>query len=139
MIPLASWLVAVGALIVLMLGLLHLLYTFRGPKLRPRDAALEARMKEAHPVLTRHTTMWKSWIGFNASHSQGAIFFGLIYGYLALVQGSLLFESLFLQLTGLAMLIGYAVLGKRYWFSVPYRCILIATAFYAAALLAARV
>lgn len=139
MIPLASWLIALSALIILTLGLLHLLYTFRGPKLRPRDAALEARMKEVHPVLTRQTTMWKSWIGFNASHSHGAIFFGLIYGYLALVQGTLLFESLFLQLTGLAMLAGYAVLGKRYWFSIPYRCILIATAFYAAALALARV
>lgn len=139
MIPLASSLIALSALIVLMLGLVHLLYTFRGPRLRPRDATLEARMKEAHPVLTRQTTMWKSWVGFNASHSHGAIFFGLMYGYLALVQDTLLFDSLFLQLTGLAMLAGYAVLGKCYWFSVPYRCILVATAFYAAALVLARV
>lgn len=139
MISLASWLIALSALIILTLGALHLLYTFHGPKLRPRDASLEVRMKEVHPVLTRQTTMWKSWIGFNASHSQGAIFFGLIYGYLALAQGRLLFESPFLQLTGLAMLVGYAVLGKRYWFNVPYRCILIATAFYVAALVAARV
>ncbi len=139
MISLASWLIALSALIILTLGSLHLLYTFRGPKLRPRDASLEVRMKEVHPVLTRQTTMWKSWIGFNASHSQGAIFFGLIYGHLALVRGALLFESPFLQLTGLAMLAGYAILGKRYWFSVPYRCILLATAFYAAALVLARV
>ena len=138
MIPMASWLIALSALIVLMLGSLHLLYTFRGPKLRPRDAELEARMKEVHPVLTRQTTMWKSWVGFNASHSQGAIFFGLIYGYLALVHARLLFESPFLQLAGLAMLVGYAVLGQRYWFSVPYRCILIATALYAVALVTAR-
>lgn len=139
MISLASWLIALSALIILTLGSLHLLYTFRGPKLLPRDGSLEIRMKEVHPVLTRQTTMWKSWIGFNASHSQGAIFFGLMYGYLALIQGTLLFESLFLQLTGLAMLAGYAALGRRYWFSVPYRCILIATAFYAAALVLARV
>ena len=139
MIPLTSWLVAASAVIVLMLGAIHLLYTFRGTKLHPREPALQERMKEISPVLTRQTTMWKSWIGFNASHSHGAIFFGLIYGYLALVQGTLLFESLFLQLTGLAMLAGYAVLGKRYWFSIPYRCILIATAFYAAALVLARV
>ena len=139
MISLASWLIALSALIILTLGALHLLYTFRGPKLQPRDAALEARMKEVHPVLTRQTTMWKSWVGFNASHSQGAIFFGLMYGYLALVHGALLFESPFLQLTGLAMLAGYAILGKRYWFRVPYHCILIATAFYAAALVLARI
>jgi hypothetical protein len=138
-ITLAAWLVGTGASIMLMLGLLHLLYTFRGPRLRPRDAALETRMKEVNPVLTSQTTMWKSWVGFNASHSLGAIFFGLMYTYLALVHGILLFASPFLLLTGSAMLLAYAVLGKRYWFSVPYRCILAAAAFYAAGLVAARI
>ena len=139
MITPASGLIAGSALVILVLGLVHLLYTFHGPRLRPRDATLEARMKEVHPVLTRQTTMWRSWIGFNASHSIGAIFVALVYGYLALVHSPLLFGSLFLQLTGLAMLMGYAILGKRYWFSIPYRCILAATAFYVAALVAAHV
>jgi hypothetical protein len=35
-----------SAAVVLTLGVLHLLYTFRGPKLRPRDPALLARMDE---------------------------------------------------------------------------------------------
>jgi hypothetical protein len=33
----APWLVAAGAAILLLLGLVHLLYTFRGQKLHPRD------------------------------------------------------------------------------------------------------
>jgi hypothetical protein len=36
--------------------------------------------------------MWKAWIGFNASHAYGAIFFGLIYGYLALEHSLLFFQ-----------------------------------------------
>jgi uncharacterized membrane protein len=134
LIAIASRLLAASAAVILMLGSIHLLYTFRGPKLQPRDPALQARMEEISPVLTRETTMWKAWIGFNASHGYGAILFGLVYGYLALAQGAMLFQSSFLLLTGLALLAGYVFLGKRYWFSVPYRCILLSTVLYLSAL-----
>jgi uncharacterized membrane protein len=91
-------------------------------------------MKEVSPVITRETTMWRAWVGFNASHSYGAILFGLVYGYLAVAQGSLLFQSPFLLFVGLLLLVGYAVLGKVYWFSVPFRGIVLSTALYVAAL-----
>src|SRR5215475_4625391 len=99
-------LVTASAAIILLLGVVHLRYTFLGGKLFPRDAALTARMKEVSPFLTRETTMWKAWVGFNASHSYGAILFGLVYGYLALAQSSLLFRSPFLLLVGLLLLAG---------------------------------
>ncbi len=60
-------LIAASAAIIFMLGLLHLLYTFRGPKLHPREPQLEAQMKAVSPVITRETTMWKAWVGFNAA------------------------------------------------------------------------
>jgi hypothetical protein len=68
---LSSLLVAGSAAIILLLGLAHLLYTFHGPKLLPRDRELQARMQEVSPVITRQTTMWKAWIGFNASPNFG--------------------------------------------------------------------
>ena len=40
------------------------------------------------------------------------------------------------MLVGLAMLGGYAFLGRTYWFSVPFRCIVLATVLYGAALVA---
>jgi len=126
----APALVALSAAIILLLGLLHLLYTFRGPKLRPRDAELEARMKEVSPVITRQTTMWKAWVGFNASHSYGAIFFGVVYGYLALVHSAFLFRSTTLLAVGALLLAGYTFLGKRYWFSIPLRGIVLALVAY---------
>lgn len=132
--PIAPALVVASSAIVLFLGLLHLLYTFRGPKLHPRDAALATRMKEVSPVISRETTMWKTWVGFNASHSLGAIFFGLIYGYLALAQGPFLFQSAFLLLLGLGVLASYVFLAKVYWFSIPFRGIVAATVLYGAAL-----
>jgi hypothetical protein len=129
-------LIAASAAIILLLGLIHLLYTFRGGKLHPRDADLETRMKEISPVISRETTMWKAWVGFNASHAYGAILFGLVYGYLALAHGAFLLQSTFLLLLGLALLAGYAVLGKLYWFSVPFRGIVVATTLYTAGLIA---
>jgi len=134
MIALPSVLIAGSAAVIFALGALHLLYTFRGTKLHPRDPDLRARLEQAPLVLTRQTTMWKAWIGFNASHSYGALLFGSVYGYLALAHGAFLFQSWFLLSLGLLALVGYAFLGKIYWFSVPYRGILLATALYVGAL-----
>lgn len=132
----AATLITASAAIILSLGLIHLLYTFRGHKLHPRDAELEARLREASPVLTRQTTMWRAWVGFNASHSFGAIFFGVVYGYFSLAHAGFLFGSPFLLSVGLLLLLGYAFLGYRYWFSVPFRGIVLATVLYAAAIVA---
>ena len=135
MSDLPSYLLTASAAIPLLLGLLHLVYTFNGSKLLPRDAELQERMSLASPVITRQTTMWKAWIGFNASHSFGAILFGLVYGYLALVHPAFLFESYFLLVVGLTLLVGYAFLGVRYWFSAPFRGILLSLVLYASGVL----
>ncbi len=81
--------------------------------------------------------MWKAWVGFNASHSFGAILFGLVYGYLALLHPAFLFKSAFLLVVGLGLLGGYAFLGARYRFSVPFRGILLSLILYAFALISA--
>ena len=130
-------LITLSAAIILMLGLLHLLATVRGRKLHPSEPALETQMRVVSPVITRQTTMWKAWVGFNASHSCGAILFGGVYGYLALASSEFLFESRFLCFLGLLFLVGYVVLAKLYWFSVPFRGIVIATICYSAGLVVA--
>ena len=127
-------LMAASAGIILLLGSAHLLLTFVGGKLHPRDGALEARMREVPLVLTDETTMWRAWVGFNASHSVGAILFGVVYGDLAVAHHALLFASPLLLGTGLAVLIGYMLLAWRCWFSAPLRGIGLATALYVAAL-----
>ena len=133
---LASSLMAGSAGIILALGLLHLLYTFRGRKLHPRDDTLKERMKEVSPYITPETTVWKMWIGFNASHSCSAILFGLIYGYFALHHSVFLFQSPFLLVIGSLFLTGYVFLAKVYWFSIPFRGIVLSTALYVGALIA---
>lgn len=125
--------------ILFALGLLHLVYTFRGPKLTPRDPALRIRMSEVSPVISRETTMWRAWVGFNASHGMGAILFGLIYGFLAIVHRQLLFQSPFLLVVGLAMVGGFFALSKVYWFSIPFTGISISLACYVASIVMSRV
>jgi hypothetical protein len=125
-----SYFIAAGAVIILALGLAHLLYTFGGNKLDPRDAALKQRMQEVPIFITRETTMWRAWIGFNASHAFGAILFGLVYAYLPLAQATMFFQSPFIIGAGLAMLAGLVTLGQLYWFSIPRRGIIAATVLY---------
>jgi hypothetical protein len=115
----ANSLILISASIVGLLGSAHLLLTFFGPKLRPRDPALQMQMQQVHPVITRQTTMWRAWLGFNASHSLGAMLFGLLYGRLALVHPALLFDDVWLLGGGLAFLLSYLILAIRYWFITP--------------------
>lgn len=129
-------LIAASASIALALGITHLAFTFFGPKLRPRDHALEARMNEVSPVITSQTTMWKVWIGFNASHSFSAILFGSMYGYLALIRPDVLFQSWFLSILGGMFLLVYLILAKKYWFSAPFRYLMVASILYGAGFVA---
>lgn len=134
----ASLLVVASAAIILLLGLIHLLYTFSGPKLLPRDRELHTRMQEISPVITRQTTMWKAWIGFNASHSYGLVLFGAVYGYLALAHSEFLFHSVFLLALGLILLFGHVFLASSYFFCIPMRGILLAMLLYILALIVSR-
>lgn len=125
---------ACSAGVIGLLGALHLAYTFHGKKLRPRDTHLERQMDLVSPEISRHTTMWRAWLGFNASHSFGALLFALAYGYLGLLHPDFLFASNFLVMLGLAFLLALAWLGARFWFRVPLAGILLALGLYAFAL-----
>jgi hypothetical protein len=76
--------------------------------------------------------MWKAWVGFNTSHSLGAILFGAVFAYLALLQPMLLFHSYFLGITGLLVLGAYLAMAKLYWFIRPLQGISLALICYVA-------
>ena len=133
----ATVLMLASAAILFTLCALHLILTFVGPKLTPRDPALQARMREVSPVITRETTMWRCWVGFNASHSIAGMLYGLIYGYLAFAHGDLLFSSPYLLIVGLLTVGGFVVLAKAYWFSTPFAGTAVALICYVASLIAA--
>ncbi len=128
----AHLLIAAGAAVLAILGALHLLFTYRGPRLQPRDPAVRAAMEQATLVITRETTVGRAVKGFNASHSLGLITFGVVYGYLALARPQVLADSAFLLALGLGVHLAYVVLARRYFFRVPLRGAALAGLLYAA-------
>jgi len=126
-------LILAGALVIGLLGSVHFAYTFFTGKFLPRDSALVDAMKATSPMLTRQTTMWKAWIGFNASHSLGAILFAVIYILLAAQHMDVLGRSPALLLVGVATTYAYLWLAHRYWFRIPFTGIALAAACFTAA------
>lgn len=135
---LARILVSASSAILILLGSIHLFYTFFGNKLLPRDPAVQAAMSATQMVITSETTLWRAWIGFNASHSLCAMLFGLVFGFLALAHPEFLFRSVYLQVLGLAVLAAFVVLARLYWFSVPLAGVSIALACFLAGVIVAR-
>jgi hypothetical protein len=120
-------LLIVGASIFGLLGTVHLIYTFFTDKFQTRDRAVGEAMKNTSPVLTGRTTVWRAWIGFNASHSLGAMVFSAFYlllatEYMAVIRAAPAFSWL-AAINGLA----YLALAKAYWFRTPLVGIGIAT------------
>ena len=115
---------------MLLLGFLHLAYTFFTRKLTPRDDELERDMRRVSPRITSQTTMWKAWIGFNASHSLGPILFGVVYGYLSLFAWTLLVHSAFFMGLGIVFFVSYLLLAKLFWFRNPLIIIALAGSLY---------
>lgn len=125
--------IGVGAAIFGVLGTAHLFYTFFTRRFDPRDPACGAAMRATSPRLTGQTTMWKAWVGFNASHSLGAIVFATIYLVLAIRHPALLRESPFFVLLALANGLAYLALARAYWFRTPFIGIMAATVCFAVA------
>lgn len=113
-----------GSLILVILGTLHLLYTFFSNKFSSKNENLISEMKNSHIILTKKVTMWRGWIGFNASHSSGIMFIGIINFYVALEYFTV-FESDHLYFIFNILTIGFYVwLAKKYWFKIPFTGIL---------------
>ena len=53
----AKVLMVLSASITFTLGVVHLVYTFWGTNLTPRDPALQISMSQIAPVITKETTM----------------------------------------------------------------------------------
>jgi hypothetical protein len=79
--------------------------------------------------------MWRGWIGFNVGFGLGLIFYGLTYGFLAIVYRSLLFSSPYLLVVGLFMVGGFSALSKVYLFSIPFMCTSASLACYVASII----
>jgi len=119
MLMFASALMVAAAAIPLVLGAMHLVLTWRGPKLTPTDAAVTEAMRGTSAQLNPATNIWRLWVGFNASHGIGAVQYGLVFGILAITLPDVLFTSVPLLVVAIAVPLAYTLVGLKYWFRVP--------------------
>jgi hypothetical protein len=108
-----------GSLVFGLFGTVHLVYTFFTDKFLPRDEKLIEAMNRASPVLSQEISMWKAWIGFNASHSSGIIFLAVINCFLAVKYFTLIQKSHFFFLFNIITVAFYVFLARKYWFIPP--------------------
>ena len=109
-----------GSIIIAILASLHLYYTFFTNKFSSRNERLIADMQASSPILTKDVTMWNAWIGFNASHSAGGIFIGVINFYLANQYFAILEADHFFFLFNILTICFYVWVARKYWFKTPF-------------------
>ena len=123
MLELSRYLFLIGALPFIVFGLLHAAATPQTPAhakgLSPRDPTVRDAMAHDTILLTRRTTVWLAWVGFNLSHSLGLLLIGVVVVLIGRTSAS--FQAQAAAFLPLAVLMSatYLVLGVRYWFRTP--------------------
>ncbi len=116
----AQTLIIIGATVIGVLGFAHFIYVLATNKFNAFDEQVTIGMKNTSPVITKHTSMWRAWLGFNYSHSFGVLWVPFVYIPLALNHMPILQNSIWLTLLLPIMALTYTVLAKRYWFAIPF-------------------
>lgn len=124
----AKYLWVTGSMIITVLGFIHLYYTFFTNAFSSTNKKLIEEMKSSSPILTHEITMWKSWIGFNGSHSSGVIFIGLINSYFAFRYFEILRTDHLFFIINILTISFYVWLAGKYWFNIPFIGLLITLA-----------
>jgi hypothetical protein len=123
----AQILLIIGASVFGILGIIHLLYTFLTNKFEARDSSVTKAMKRTSPVLTKETSVWGAWVGFNASHSLGAMLVAAVYIPLATSYFNIIQQSVWFSILPTLVGLSYLVLAKKYWFRIPFYGVLVST------------
>jgi hypothetical protein len=135
---LGRWAYLAGAVPYVVLGTLHAfatpLTTTARRGLSPADPALAAAMKASRVLLTRRVDVWTGWVGFNLSHSLGAVGFGAFVVITGRTPEVFAMNASLAVPLALAVSLAYLVLGVRYFFRTPIVGICMASALFAAAL-----
>lgn len=119
----AQLLLAVGGTIILLMGTGHLVLTLRDvwrpTAFTPTDDAVRLAMQRAQLRFNRRINLWESWLGFNLSHSMGAMMFGGALLFAALVHVDAFLQSALLRAAALLIPLAYLAVAIRFWFWGP--------------------
>ncbi|HVX89109.1 MAG TPA: hypothetical protein VG940_09295 [Gemmatimonadales bacterium] len=127
----------VGGVPFVVLGLLHAKYTPVRVEdrngLSPRDEGVARAMADTSPRLTDRTDLWRAWVGFNYSHSLGAVLLGLMVWMVGRSEPSYHADAALAVPIAIVVATSYLVLGIKYWFRTPVLGISVGLACFLAA------
>jgi len=130
-------LLSIGGAIYGLLGALHAVYTLldiRDPRrIVPDNPLVITAMQTSKIRLTRgESTVWQGWVGFNLSHSLGALMLSAACFIVAACLRRFAFSPwVLLALAAVSAL--YLLLAAQYWFRIPILGTAVATACLAGA------
>jgi len=130
-------LLSIGGAIYGLLGALHAVYTLldiRDPRrIVPDNPLVITAMQTSKIRLTRgESTVWQGWVGFNLSHSLGALMLSAACFIVAACLRRFAFSPwVLLVLAAVSAL--YLLLAAQYWFRIPILGTAVATACLAGA------
>jgi hypothetical protein len=105
------------------LGLAHAwlaIRVLRGPRsFTPTDDNVRLAMVGARLRLAPQTTIWRSWLGFNLSHSLGLLVFGGLLTGIAVRDFDFVASSAFLETSSVIVALLYLWMAIRFWFWLP--------------------
>jgi hypothetical protein len=112
-----------GAVPFLVLGAAHaaatpLVVTDR-KGLSPTDAELASAMARSRLQLTKRTNMWLAWVGFNLSHSLGAVVFAAFIFIIGMNRVSFTQHATVAIPLSVLVSAAYLCLAAKYWFRTP--------------------
>jgi hypothetical protein len=125
-LSLATTLLILGCSVFVILGIGHAALALFSTKFEPRDAGLLTQLKSSKAGLSNTGNLWNGIRGFHLSHSLGLIIYGGFYTTLALENPSYLQSSAILNMGLLVVPAIYIYLARRFWFSVPRNCFVVA-------------
>lgn len=123
MADLSRYLFLAGSIPIAFLGVAHAMATPLAPGARKGlslwEPELEESMAKSTVRLTKRTSVWLAWVGFNFSHGLGAVAFGAFVLLVGRTASS--FEALASGCVPLAVAVSgaYLWLAVRYWFRTP--------------------
>lgn len=132
MAELSRYLFLAGALPFVLLGIAHALATPLTPDeskgLSPRDPEYRQGMAGQTVLLTRRTNLWLAWVGFNLSHSLGAVAFGLAVGLVGRTPETFAANGPAFLPFAIVVSGAYLAIGLRCWFRTPIAGIVVSSA-----------
>lgn len=120
---LGALLLAGAGVVYLCLGCIHAVLTLRDvrvPKMfTPPDPTLRAAMQSSTVAIHPSSNLWRSWLGFNLSHSLGLVVFGTTLATFAVSAFDTFSQSVPLNVALAGVAVCYVALSRVFWFRDP--------------------